>query len=94
MTIIEILLLILVAVVCGSIGAALVRARHLGFLALIAVGLIGALLGRALSAALGIADMFTVNIAGHSIPILWSIVGAMLITGIASLFWSRTWRAY
>jgi uncharacterized membrane protein YeaQ/YmgE (transglycosylase-associated protein family) len=89
MNILEFLILVLVAGVCGSIGAAIIGARHMSFLVLIAVGLIGALLGRWLSAQLGVGEMFNVNIGGTQIPILWTIVGSMLLTGIASLFWRR-----
>jgi len=76
-----------IAAICGGIGAAIVGIRNLGCLTLIAVGLIGAMLGSWLSRQAGIGEMFAINVGGKSLPILWTIIGSMLLTGIASLFW-------
>jgi uncharacterized membrane protein YeaQ/YmgE (transglycosylase-associated protein family) len=93
MSILEWVVYLLVAAICGSIGAAIVGIRHLGCLTLIAVGLIGAMLGTWLSRQVGMGEMFAINIGGKSLPILWTIIGSMLLTGIASLFW-RSRRTY
>jgi uncharacterized membrane protein YeaQ/YmgE (transglycosylase-associated protein family) len=89
MSIWEWLIYLLVAAVCGGIGAAIIGIRNMGCLTLIAVGLIGAMLGTWLSRQAGIGEMFAVSIGDHKIPILWTIIGSMLLTGIASLFWRR-----
>ncbi|MDQ3024645.1 MAG: hypothetical protein M3R04_09750 [bacterium] len=85
MNILELLVYLIVAAVCGSIGAAIVGIRNMGFLTLIAVGLIGAMLGTWISREAGIGEMFAINIGGKSLPILWTIIGSMLLTGLVSL---------
>jgi uncharacterized membrane protein YeaQ/YmgE (transglycosylase-associated protein family) len=87
MNILEWLVFLLVAAICGAIGAAIIGVRGMGCLTLIAVGLIGAMLGTWLSRAAGIGEMFAISIGDKSLPILWTIIGSMLLTGIASLFW-------
>jgi hypothetical protein len=37
--------------------------------------------------------MFAINIGGKSLPILWTIIGSMLLTGLASLFWRSRYRS-
>jgi uncharacterized membrane protein YeaQ/YmgE (transglycosylase-associated protein family) len=93
MSILEWVVYLLVAAVCGSIGAAIVGIRNMGCLTLIAVGLIGAMLGTWLSREAGIGEMFAINIGGKSLPILWTIIGSMLLTGIASLLFRGRGRA-
>ncbi len=78
MTIIDFCLLLVVAGVCGSLGEAIVGYSRGGCLVSVAIGFIGALLGRWLSNQLKLPDLFTVSVAGHSFPVLWSIIGAAL----------------
>ncbi len=78
MTIVEFLLLLLFAAVCGSIGAALAGHSSRGCITSIVLGFIGALIGGYLSRQLGISDVFYFR----SIPIIWSIVGAALFVAI------------
>jgi uncharacterized membrane protein YeaQ/YmgE (transglycosylase-associated protein family) len=92
MNILELLVYLIVAAVCGSIGAAIVGIRHMGCLTLIAIGLIGAMLGSWISRQAGIGEMFAIHIGDRSLPILWTIIGSMLLTGVASLFWRGSRR--
>ncbi len=78
MTIIDFLLLLIVAGVCGSLGQAIVGYSHGGCLVSIAIGFIGALLGTWLSRQLKLPDLFTIAVGGHMFPVLWSIIGAAL----------------
>lgn len=85
MTVLEFLLLLLVAGLCGAIGQSLGGYTHGGCLAAIALGFIGALLGVWLSGVLGLGELFAVSIGGQSFPILWSIIGAALFVAILGL---------
>ena len=79
MTVLGFFILLLVAAVCGSIGAALAGYSSRGCLTSIVLGLIGALIGSWLSRELGIRDFLYFQ----RIPIFWSIVGsALFVTGI------------
>lgn len=82
MTLLGFLVLLLVAAVCGAIGAAFAGYSMQGCITKIIVGLIGALIGTWLSRELGIRDFLYYE----QIPIFWSIVGSSLFVMIISLF--------
>ncbi len=89
MTLLQFLLLLLIAGVCGSIAQALVGGTPGGCLVSIALGFIGALLGTWLAQLIGLPDIFVVNIGGQPFPIIWSIIGAALFAAVLSLFTRR-----
>ena len=76
------LILLLVASLCGSIGAGLAGHTSRGCLTNIVLGLIGALIGTWLSRELGIRDFLYFQ----RIPILWSIVGSALFVAVLGIF--------
>lgn len=78
---IRILILLLIAFVCGSIGAKLAGSSKKGCLTSIVLGFIGAWIGGWLSGKLQIGDLFYVK----GIPVLWSIVGSALFVAVISL---------
>jgi uncharacterized membrane protein YeaQ/YmgE (transglycosylase-associated protein family) len=78
---IKILVLLLIAFVCGSIGASLGGASRKGCLTSIVLGFIGALIGGWLSQKLKVGDLFVFR----GIPILWSIIGAALFVAVINL---------
>lgn len=85
MSIIEFLLLLLLAGLCGSIAQALVGYSHGGCLASIALGFIGALLGTWLARKMDLPELFAVQIGGQAFPIIWSIIGAALFSAVIGL---------
>jgi len=82
MTIVELLLLLLIAGICGSIGQAIAGYSRGGCLVSIAVGFIGALLGSWMSSQLGLPELFNIQVAGNSFPVIWSIIGAVVFVVI------------
>ena len=86
MTIWDLLILLLVAGICGSIGEAIAGYSAGGCLVSIALGFIGALLGMWLAGLLGLPELFTVSVAGHPFPIIWSIIGSAVFVAFISLF--------
>lgn len=92
MTLLDFLILLVVAGICGAIGQAVVGYSRGGLLVSIALGFIGALLGAWMKQALGLPEPFTVNIGDRPFPIIWSIVGAALfVAAIALLTPRRRW---
>ena len=89
MTIVEFLLLLVIAGVCGSIAQALSGYSHAGCLGSIALGLIGALFGAWIARGLGLPEIIAVNVGGHDFPIIWSIIGAALFSGLLGLISRR-----
>ncbi|GIK38616.1 MAG: hypothetical protein BroJett011_24490 [Chloroflexota bacterium] len=89
MTLIDLLLLLLVAAICGSIGQALAGYSLGGCLVSAVVGFIGAFIGLWLARQFGLPEVFSVNIGGQPFPIIWSIVGSMILSLILGLLTRR-----
>ena len=85
MNIISFLILLIVASICGSIGAALAGHTTRGCLTSIVIGFIGAILGTWLSRELGIGDIFY----WYRIPIIWSIIGAAIFVAVITALTGR-----
>jgi uncharacterized membrane protein YeaQ/YmgE (transglycosylase-associated protein family) len=85
MTLIDFLILLLVAGLCGSLGQAISGFSRGGCLVSIALGFIGAIIGLWLASALKLPELFTVNIGGRPFPIIWSIIGSAIFVAIISL---------
>jgi uncharacterized membrane protein YeaQ/YmgE (transglycosylase-associated protein family) len=83
--IIQILLLLLIAGVCGAIGQAITGYSHGGCLVSIALGFIGALLGTWLAAKMGLPELVAIPVGGVHFPIVWSIIGAALFVAVINL---------
>lgn len=91
MSIGSLLILLLVAGICGAIGQAIAGYHHGGCLVSIAIGFIGALLGMWLAGALGLREMLAVRIGGESFPIVWSIIGGAIFVALLNALRGR-WR--
>jgi uncharacterized membrane protein YeaQ/YmgE (transglycosylase-associated protein family) len=89
MSVIEFLILILIAGLCGAAGQALTGYSRGGCLGSIAVGFIGALLGTWLARVLGLPTIFSVNVGGTAFPIVWSIAGGAIFVALLSLLAGR-----
>ena len=89
LTVLGLLVLLLVAAVCGAIGKAIAGGARGGFLVSLVLGFIGALLGTWLARQMRLPEIFVVSIDGHPFPIVWSIIGAALFVALVHLFSSR-----
>ncbi len=84
------LLLLVIAAVCGAIGQAIAGSVRGGLIVSMALGFIGALLGPWIARSLKLAEPFMVNIDGHAFPFFWSIIGAALFVAIIHLISRRS----
>jgi uncharacterized membrane protein YeaQ/YmgE (transglycosylase-associated protein family) len=89
MTLLEFLVLLVVAGICGSVAQALAGYSHGGCLVSIMLGLVGALLGTWLARVMGIGDILSVQIGDQPFPIVWSVIGAALFAGLLNLLSRR-----
>jgi uncharacterized membrane protein YeaQ/YmgE (transglycosylase-associated protein family) len=90
--ILQFLLLLLVAGICGALGQAIGGYSHGGCLVSIALGFIGALLGTWLAGKLGLPELWNVQVGGMNFPIIWSIIGSALFVALINLITRRrTW---
>jgi len=89
MTLLEFLLLLFIAGICGSIGQAIAGFSRGGCVISIVVGFIGALLGSWLSTQMGLPELFPVEIGGSNFPIIWSIIGSVIFVVLVGLVTKR-----
>lgn len=85
MTFLELLLLLFIAGICGSIGQSIAGYSRGGCVVAIVVGFIGALLGTWLSAQIGLPELFNVSVGGNQFPIIWSIIGSVIFVVVVGL---------
>ncbi len=54
-----------------------------------AVGFVGAIIGRWIAKELAFPQLWTVHIDGEPFPIIWSIIGAALLTAVLGLVFKK-----
>ena len=85
MTLVEFLILLAIAAVCGAIGQSLAGYDLGGCLVSIIVGFIGAYIGLWVAGKFGLPEFFAVNVGGKTFPIVWAIIGSAIFTLIVAL---------
>ena len=85
MTLFGVLILLLIAAICGGIGQSIAGYNVGGCLVSIVVGFIGAYIGLWVAGKMGLPDFFTVNIEGKPFPIIWAIIGSAIFTFFVAL---------
>jgi uncharacterized membrane protein YeaQ/YmgE (transglycosylase-associated protein family) len=96
-TLTGLVLLLVVAGICGAVGRAIGGGTRGGFIVSIAVGFVGALLGMFIAGRFGLPELLMIAVDGHRFPILWSIIGASLFIALVHLLsggrgYRRYWR--
>jgi len=94
MTILEFLILLVIAAVCGALGQAIAGYSLGGFVITTVVGFIGALLGTWMARLIGLPELLMVNIGGQPFPIIWAIIGSAVLAAIVALLTRRPRRDY
>lgn len=78
---IKFLILLIIASICGSIGARLAGSSSKGCFTSIILGFVGALVGNWLSKTVGVNDFLYIR----GIPVFWSILGSALFVSLMTL---------
>jgi len=89
MTLFDLLILLLVAGICGALGQAITGFSRGGCLVSIALGFVGAVIGMWLARTLHLPALFAVQIGTTSFPIVWSIIGSALFVAVIALLTRR-----
>jgi len=89
MTLFDLLILLIVAGLCGALGQAISGFSRGGCLVSIALGFVGAVIGMWLARTMGLPELFTVHIGTTNFPIVWSIIGAALFVAVIALLTRR-----
>ena len=88
------LLLLVIAGVCGALGRAVGGGTRGGVIVSIAVGFIGALFGTMIAQAMRLPEPLVVSVDNRPFPILWSIIGAALFVALIHLISGSARRPY
>ena len=89
LTLPALLVLIIIAAICGAVGRALGGGARGGLLVSTAIGFVGALLGPWVARQFHLAEPFVLRVGGHAFPILWSIIGGALFVALLHLLSGR-----
>jgi uncharacterized membrane protein YeaQ/YmgE (transglycosylase-associated protein family) len=89
MTLVDILLLVLIAGLCGSLARTIVGYSHGGCLASVVIGFVGALFGTWLARLMELPEPWPLRIGNQPFPVLWSIIGATLFVAILAALVGR-----
>ena len=81
---VELVVLLVIAGFCGSVGSGIAAHRTAGCLGSIALGFIGALIGTWLARTLHLPEVLAVQFGRKGFPIVWAIAGAALFSGVLS----------
>jgi len=94
MTILEFIILLVIAAICGALGQAIAGYSLGGMVVTTVVGFIGALLGTWLARLVGLPELLMVNVGGQPFPIVWAILGSALLAAIVALVTRPARRTY
>ena len=89
MTVIDFVILLIVAAICGAVGQALAGYSVGGCITSILVGFVGAFLGTWIAGLLGLPEIFAITVGGRSFPIVWSVIGSALFVALLALITRR-----
>ncbi len=92
MTILDVIILLIIAAVCGFIAQAIAGYSRGGLIVAIVLGFIGALFGVWIARALGLPELFSITVGNQPFPIVWSIIGGTLFMAVVGALTRR--RSY
>ncbi len=78
----NILILLIVAGLCGAMAQTLAGFSKGGCILSIILGFIGALIGSWIAKHFNFPDFYTVQIGGRSFPVVWSVIGGIIFTAL------------
>jgi uncharacterized membrane protein YeaQ/YmgE (transglycosylase-associated protein family) len=81
--------LIVIAAICGAVGRALAGGARGGLLVSTAIGFVGALLGPWVARQFHLGEPLVLRVSGYSFPIVWSIIGGALFVALLHLLSGR-----
>ena len=82
----HILMLVVIAGLCGLIGGQLMGARRMNVLLAIVLGFIGALAGKLIANYFHLPPLWELNFGGESFPVIWAVIGSVIVVGIYTFF--------
>jgi len=91
-SLVGLLVLLIVGAICGVIAEMIVGYGPGGFFAAAVIGFLGAVIGSWLAPRIGLPELFRVTVEGVTIPIVWAIIGAIILLLLLSAFRRGSYR--
>lgn len=85
MTVLDFVVLLIIAAICGAVGQALAGYSVGGCVTSTLVGFVGAVIGTWIAGLLGLPEVFAINVGGRAFPIVWSVIGSALFVAALAL---------
>jgi uncharacterized membrane protein YeaQ/YmgE (transglycosylase-associated protein family) len=83
MTVVEIIIYLVIAAISGAVARAVAGGTDGGFGISLLVGFLGAFVGSWIARMFHLPMIFAVAVGGHPFPIVWSIIGGIVLVAIA-----------
>jgi uncharacterized membrane protein YeaQ/YmgE (transglycosylase-associated protein family) len=83
MTLLEFVVYLVVAGICGAIARVIAGGSSGGFIISVLLGFLGAFVGTWIARQIHLPVFVVVDIGGHPFPIVWSILGGLLLAALA-----------
>ena len=84
MELINFLIMLGIAGLCGYVAAQLMGARRVNILLMILLGFVGAFVGKLIAAFFHFPPILAINTGHLHFPLFWALVGSIVVTGIFS----------
>ncbi len=83
MTLFELVIYLIIAGICGAIAKAVAGGTGGGFIISVLLGFLGAFVGTWVARFFHLPTILAISINGHPFPIIWSIIGGILLVLLA-----------
>jgi uncharacterized membrane protein YeaQ/YmgE (transglycosylase-associated protein family) len=81
-TLLGLLLLVLIAAVCGILGQMLAGYSFGGIIVSVLVGFAGAWIGWWIARNFDLPALFTIDVDGRTFPVVWAIIGSAVLAAL------------
>jgi uncharacterized membrane protein YeaQ/YmgE (transglycosylase-associated protein family) len=90
MTLFGLLLFIVVGAICGIIAELIIGFSPGGLITSAVIGVLGAMIGAWLAPRLGLPSVFAVQIEGHTVEFVWTVLGSIVLLAVVLFVRSAT----
>ena len=84
MSVWAIVLLLVIAGICGFLASQLMGAKRINVVVMIVLGFVGAFVGQWIAQYFGLPLLLPLDIGGRTFPLVWAVVGSVVVVGFAT----------
>jgi len=84
MGLLDFLLLLVIAGLCGFAGGSMMGAKRMNLATMVVAGFVGALVGKLIAGFFHLPLLWQLNLGGHTFPVVWAVIGSIVVVGLAS----------